>query len=84
MADDDLLVKVSVEWAGPEHFDRDGSKPCRLCTTPTRMRDNNGQPCHESCRVDELARELYGADSARRLVDERFGPTTEIAQEVQR
>lgn len=78
------LVKVVVDWSGPEHFDPAQSLACRCCDTPTRMRDNDGLPCHESCRAQELAKELYGADPARHLVDERFGPAGETAREVRR
>lgn len=80
--DDRLFQQVTVDFSGPGHFDRDESKPCRRGDGPTRMRDHNGEPCHESCRAEELTEELYGPRVARQLVDERFGPAGETAQEV--
>jgi hypothetical protein len=65
-----VLVKVDLDW-GRDHWDSKHSLPCRVCNTVTKMRDNSDLPCHQSCREDEIARELLGR--ARALIaDERF------------
>ncbi|MBM0279060.1 hypothetical protein [Micromonospora tarensis] len=66
----ELLVKVRLDWTAPGHYDRDRSLPCRVCHTNTKMRDNRGAACHQSCAEDEIARELLGAGKAL-ITDER-------------
>ena len=55
-----LIVNVHLDWSAPGHYDPEHSEPCRVCGTTTKMRDNTDLPCHQSCREDEIARELYG------------------------
>ena len=75
----EVLAKVRLDWTGKDHYDQDHSVPCRVCGTTTKMRDNSDLPCHQSCREDEIAREMLGL--ARALIaDERFGTRTQQEQ----
>lgn len=66
----ELIVRVHLDWTGPDHYDPEHTAPCRLGDGPTRMRDSSGLPCHKACAEDEIARELLGR--GRRLIaDER-------------
>jgi hypothetical protein len=68
-----VLVKVDLDWSSPEHWDDEHSVPCRVCGTNTKSRDNSDLPCHQSCREDEIARELLGRAYAL-VADERTAP----------
>ncbi|MFI7438309.1 hypothetical protein [Micromonospora haikouensis] len=74
----ELLVRVRLDWTGPEHYEHGRSRPCRVCDTPTQMRDGRGEACHQSCAEDELARELLGTGRAR-IADERVPAPTRLA-----
>jgi hypothetical protein len=77
----ELLIKVSMDWSGPGHYDRKQSLPCGECGQPTKMRDNRRLPCHHSCAEQAMAREIYGR--SRDLIDERFGfSEQELAEEL--
>lgn len=56
----ELIVNVHLDWTSALHYDHDRSRPCRICTTVTKQRDNELRPCHKSCAEQELARELLG------------------------
>ncbi|GAB1646898.1 hypothetical protein [Krasilnikovia sp. MM14-A1259] len=66
----ELQVNVTVQWRDPVHYDAEHSLPCRVCKTPTHMRDNTDLACHPRCAGDELAREIFRF--GQRLADERF------------
>ncbi|NYT96432.1 hypothetical protein [Salinispora sp. H7-4] len=65
-----LLVRVRLDWSDSKHYEHGRPLPCRVCATPTTMRDAQRRACHQSCAQDEIARELLGASLAR-VVDER-------------
>ena len=67
----ELMIKVSMDWSGPGHYDPEQSLACGECGQPTKMRDNRGLPCHHSCAEQAMAREIYGR--SRDLINERFG-----------
>jgi hypothetical protein len=68
-----LVINVRLDWTGPDHYDPGHAEPCRVCGTTTKMRDNTDLPCHQSCREDEIARELYGRGRVL-IADERVAP----------
>ena len=77
----ELLVKVSMDWSGPGHYDPEHSLACGECGLPTKMRDNRGLPCHHSCAEQAMAREFYGRSMD--LIAERFGYSEqELAEEL--
>lgn len=55
-----LLVqnRVQLDWSAPKHWDQRCALPCRVCDTNTHMRDDKGEPCHQSCAEQELAAKL--------------------------
>ena len=69
--------RARLSWDDPAHFDRSpqGSVPCRWGDGPTRMRDEQGEPCHLECAEKERARlvavERFG--TAEQLATERIG-----------
>jgi hypothetical protein len=77
-----VLVKVDLDWSAPDHWDAKHSKPCRVCGTNTKSRDKD-LPCHQSCREDEIARELLGRAYAL-IDDERFAGQQSRRTEVAR
>ncbi len=77
----ELLVKVSMDWSGPGHYDPEHSLACDECGLPTKMRDNRGRPCHHSCAEQAMAQEIYGRSLD--LINERFGYSEqELAEEL--
>jgi len=47
-----------LDWSGAEHWSSQ-SRPCRLCSAPTNLRDSAGRPAHKVCverAVDQLRR----------------------------
>ncbi|MEV0733424.1 hypothetical protein [Polymorphospora sp. NPDC050346] len=77
--DAELVVRVHLNWTDPKHFAAE-SLPCRLCTTVTHMRDGRGEPCHQSCAANEIARERLG--SARALIADERGPATAPGEDI--
>ncbi len=74
-----VTVNVRLDWRAPEHYDRRRALPCRICKSPTHMRDATGAPCDKVCAEQELAAEILGA-AGRRFADERFfSPTSPAA-----
>ena len=77
----ELMIKVSMDWSGPGHYDPEQSLACGECGLPTKMRDNRGLPCHHSCAEQAMAREVYGRSMD--LIAERFGYSEqELAEEL--
>ncbi|MEU8024653.1 hypothetical protein AB0B88_20830 [Micromonospora haikouensis] len=74
----ELLVRVRLDWTGPGHYEHGRSRSCRVCDTPTQMRDGRGEACHQSCAEDELARELLGTGRAR-IADERVPAPAQLS-----
>ncbi|WP_027660837.1 hypothetical protein [Salinispora fenicalii] len=64
-----VLVRVRLDWSDPQHYEHGRPLSCRVCDTPTTMRDAQRRACHQSCAEVEIAREL-GAGEAR-IADER-------------
>jgi hypothetical protein len=79
---------VTLAWADEEHFDRAENKSCRRCATPTRMRDDDGEPCHIECAEQQLAAaiaaERFGSCSEHALTQELTGHAVPLAPEVRR
>jgi len=69
-----VSVGVSLDWSAPKHWAKDPAD-CRRCHTPTRTRDGQGRPCHQSCAEAELAAEQTGQLGGW-VVDERATPST--------
>lgn len=67
--------RTRLAWSDPKHFDRSrwGSVPCRCGDGPTRMRDEQGMPCHLGCAEKERAR---------LVAVERFGTAEQLAAEL--
>jgi hypothetical protein len=77
-----VLVKVDLDWSAPDHWDAEHAKPCRVCGTNTKSRDKD-LAVHQSCREDEIARELLGRAYAL-IDDERFAGQPSRGTEVAR
>jgi hypothetical protein len=69
------LPLTGLPWGDKKHFDRTpaGSAPCRCGDGPTRMRDEQGEPCHLGCAEKERAR---------LVAVERFGTAEQLAAEL--
>lgn len=67
--------RTRLSWGDEKHFDRTpaGSAPCRVGDGPTRMRDEQGEPCHLGCAEKERAR---------LVAVERFGTAEQLAAEL--
>ena len=44
--------------------------PCRLCTRPALMRDENGEPCHKVCADDAYRDDRHEQEAALAVVVE--------------
>jgi hypothetical protein len=64
-----VIARVRLDWMDPAHFEPRAAT-CRVCATPTHMRDGQGRPCHQSCAETELAAEIVAARGAV-IADER-------------
>ncbi|MEV6290188.1 hypothetical protein AB0M41_07035 [Streptomyces sp. NPDC051896] len=38
-----------LDWRSSEHFDPTGDKPCVICSKPTPLRSDRGEPVHKVC-----------------------------------
>lgn len=49
-----------LDWREARHW---GSrpKPCRCCDNPSRLRDDEGKPCHKSCAELEVLQGMHNA-----------------------
>jgi hypothetical protein len=70
-----VTTKVRLDWSDPQHWAVE-AKPCRLGDGPTRGRDAQGKPCHQSCAERELAAEITNTKDGR-VADERHLPATD-------
>ena len=41
----EVLVKIRLDWTQPGHYNAGPARPCRVCSTPTHLRDSYGEPC---------------------------------------
>jgi hypothetical protein len=83
----EVLVKIRLDWTAPGHYDPERPLPYRCCSTTTKMRDDRGAACHQTCAEDEIARELLGLARDRiqvRITDERFRTPTQQRKEATR
>jgi hypothetical protein len=61
---------VSLDWSDPIHWDDDEFADCRSCGTPTKSRDAERRPIHQSCALRLVAEQV--GQRGGRIVDERF------------
>jgi hypothetical protein len=76
---------VRMPWGDASHFAAGQSLPCRICSTVTQMRDDQGLPCHLECAERELAAaiavERWPGCSERELTQELFGHTSTVPEQ---
>jgi hypothetical protein len=70
-----VRATVSLDWRDPRHWST-RKRRCRICRTPTFLRDSQGKPCDKTCAETELAAEIVRTQNAY-LADERRPPIGE-------
>lgn len=55
--------EIVLDWRTGDHYLGDGRPAtCRSCFGPTRLKDDNGRPCHKLCAEAELEADRHRAE----------------------
>jgi hypothetical protein len=54
----DAVVRVSLDWRDGRHWDGRRERACRVCGTPTNLREASGTPACKTCVEGEIEAEV--------------------------